>query len=222
MIILENVLLKKHTTFHIGGPTRFFAEIGSIEELNEAIEFAHDRELPTFILGGGSNILVGDAGFDGLVIHPKLLGFEIRGEYVHSASGELWDAVVKRCVDAGLWGIENLSFVPGDSGGFAMQNVGAYGQQASDVIQSITLYDIENQSVNIKNQNECGFGYRKSIFNTSEKNRYVILSVDIELNKNGKAKTEYPDVKKYLDEKNIINSTLSHFGRVLEILLSEN
>src|SRR3989344_1195973 len=214
-MIRDDVFLKDFTTFRIGGPAKFFVEVRNLEELEEAFAFAKQEAVEVFILGGGSNILVSDAGFDGLVIHPKFSGFEIKGEQVHIASCENWDHVVKRCVDAGLWGIENLSFVPGDSGGFVMQNVGAYGQQASDVIQRVTLYDIQNQSVNIKNQNECGFGYRKSIFNTSEKNRYVILSVDIRLAKNGKPKTEYPDVKKYLDEKQITSPTIQQMREAI-------
>src|SRR3989344_8622262 len=194
-MIRDDVFLKDFTTFRIGGPAKFFVEVRNLEELEEAFAFAKQEAVEVFILGGGSNILVSDAGFDGIVIHPKFLGFEIKGENVHIASGENWDEVVKRCVDAELWGIENLSFVPGDSGGFVMQNVGAYGQQASDVIQSVTLYDVENQSSNVKDQKECGFGYRRSIFNTTEKGRYVILSVDIKLNKNSKPKAEYPDVR---------------------------
>lgn len=213
--VQEHVLLKDLTTFRIGGPARFFVEVATLEELQEALAFAKQEAVEVFILGGGSNILVSDAGFDGLVIHPKFLGFEINGENVHIASGENWDDVVKRCVDAGLWGIENLSFVPGDSGGFVMQNVGAYGQQASDVIESVEVYDIMNHETCSMKQKACGFGYRKSIFNTSEKNKYVILSVDIKLNKNGKAKTEYPDVKKYLDEKNIANPTLQQMRELI-------
>ncbi len=213
--IKENVPLKDLTTFRIGGPARFFVEVRNLEELKEALAFAKQEAVEVFILGGGSNILVSDAGFDGLVIHPKFLGFEIKGENVHIASGENWDAVVKCCVAAGLWGIENLSFVPGDSGGFVMQNVGAYGQQASDVINSVEVYDVMNHATCNMKQKDCGFGYRKSIFNTTEKGKYVILSVDIKLAKNSKAKSEYPDVKRYLDEKNITNPTLQQMRDII-------
>ncbi|MEK7583450.1 MAG: UDP-N-acetylmuramate dehydrogenase [Patescibacteria group bacterium] len=213
--IKEGVLLKDFTTFRIGGPARFFVDVSTVEELTEALAFAKQEDVATLILGGGSNVLISDEGFDGLVIHPKFLGFEIQGESVHVASGENWDSVVKRCVEAGLWGIENLSLVPGDSGGFVMQNVGAYGQQASDVIESVAVYDIQNHQSSIINQQSCGFGYRKSIFNTTEKGRYVILSVDIKLAKNGKPKTEYPDVKKYLEEKKITNPTLQEMREVI-------
>ena len=215
MKVQEQVLLKDFTTFRIGGPARFFVEVNNLEELEEALAFAKQKDIQTFVLGGGSNVLTSDAGFDGLVIHPKFLGFEITGGYVHIASGENWDSVVKRCVDAGLWGIENLSFVPGDSGGFVMQNVGAYGEQASDVIESVEVYDVMKHETCIMKHDALGFGYRKSIFNTSEKNKYVILSVDIKLAKNGKPKTEYPDVKKYLEEKKMLQPTLQQMREII-------
>lgn len=100
--IKEDVPLKNYTTFRIGGPARFFAEVKTIDELKESIEFSKQEDAPIFILGGGSNIIVNDAGFDGLVIRPRFLGFKIENETVSFGSGENWDAVVRRCVDARL------------------------------------------------------------------------------------------------------------------------
>ena len=189
--IKENTPLKDHTTFRIGGPARYFVEIKNVEELKETVAFARDKNLPLLILGGGSNVLVSDEGFPGLVIHPKFMGFEIDGETVRFGSGELWDDVVKRCVEAGLWGIENLSFVPGDAGGFVIQNVGAYGQEARNVIDQVHVFDtITNVELQMSNY-ECKFGYRRSIFNTEERGRYVILNITIKLAKNGTPNTSY-------------------------------
>ncbi|OGN28782.1 MAG: UDP-N-acetylenolpyruvoylglucosamine reductase [Candidatus Yanofskybacteria bacterium RIFCSPLOWO2_01_FULL_49_25] len=218
--VRENISLKDFTTFHIGGPARFFVEVGTVDQLIEALEYANNRELPIFVMGGGSNLLVSDEGFDGLVIHPKFLGFKIvelenSKARVHVASGENWDFVVRRCVEAGLWGIENLSFVPGDAGGFVMQNVGAYGQQASDVTTSVDVYDIELKAKSYKLKAELGFGYRKSIFNTTHKGRYVILSVDILLSRGKVAYIEYPDVKRYMEEEGIAQPTLAQMREAI-------
>ncbi len=178
------------TTFHIGGPAAFYTEIENIEELREAVSFAQEKNLPVLILGGGSNMLVSDKGFDGLVIHPKLKGFAIDGETVSIAAGENWDECAQRIVDAGLWGTENLSFVPGDVAGLAIQNVGAYGQEARSVITSVDVYDtISNSQFSISND-ECKFGYRKSIFNV-QKGRYVVLGLTLKLSKNGEPNTTY-------------------------------
>lgn len=175
------------TTFHIGGPARFFVEVNNLEELKEAVAFAS----PVLILGGGSNVLISDRGFDGIVIRPKLKGFKIDGEKVWIAAGETWDACAQKIVDAGLWGIENLSFIPGDAAGLAIQNVGAYGQEAKHVIESVDVYDIiSNNKFQISNK-ECKFGYRRSIFNKQERGRYVVLGLMLKLSKNGEPNTSY-------------------------------
>ena len=187
MNISENTSLKNYTTFHIGGPARFFVEVKNIEELKEALAFAS----PVLILGGGSNVLVSDKGFDGIVIRPKLRGFKIEGETVRIAAGENWDGCVQKIVEAGLWGIENLSFVPGDAAGLAIQNVGAYGVQASDAIESVEVFDTTHYSLLTIHSADCKFGYRRSIFNTTERGRYVVLGITLKLSKNGQPNTSY-------------------------------
>lgn len=191
MNVATDVPLRDHTTLHIGGPARYFSVVSTIDEIREAIQFAKTKNLPILILGGGSNMLVSDQGFDRVVIKPRLLGFTIEGETVTIAAGENWDECAARIVEAGLWGIENLSFVPGSAAGLAVQNVGAYGQEASDVIESVEVFDTKlNSEARIMN-NECRFGYRSSIFNTTEKGRYVILSITLKLSKTGKPNTSY-------------------------------
>lgn len=186
-----NISLVNYTTFHIGGPARFFIEVKNIDELKDAVVFAREKKLPILILGGGSNMLVSDKGFDGVVIHPRLFGFDIDGERVKIAASENWDTCAQKIVETGLWGIENLSFVPGTAAGLAVQNVGAYGQEARSVIEEVHVYDtITNDEVRMKND-ECNFGYRRSIFNTTEKGRYVIFGLTLKLSKNGLPVTSY-------------------------------
>ncbi len=191
MQIQENIPLKDHTTFHIGGPARYFSLVSTIDKMREVVGFARDKKLPILVLGGGSNMLVSDKGFDGVVIHPKLFGFEIDGERVKIAASENWDECAKRIVEAGLWGIENLSFVPGSAAGLAVQNVGAYAQEASDVIESVEVFDLKLKAKSYKLKADCQFGYRRSIFNTTEKGRYVILGLMLKLLKNGLPITSY-------------------------------
>ena len=191
MNIKENLPLKDLTTFRIGGPAKFFIEANNREKLQEAVSFANEKKLPILIMGGGSNMLVSDRGFNGVVICPNFLGFEISGERVKIGAGENWDECVKRIIDAGLWGVENLSFIPGNAAGMAVQNAGAYGQEAANVIESVDIYDvISNFQFPISNE-KCGFGYRKSIFNTTEKGKYVVLGLTLKLSKNGKPNTSY-------------------------------
>ncbi len=192
MEIRENIPLKDYTTFRIGGPARFFVEVTTEEELADAFLFARKKSLITLIIGGGSNMLVSDRGFDGLVIHQKFAGFKIEGEKVTIGAGENWDECARKIVEAGLWGIENLSFVPGDAAGLAVQNVGAYGQEASQVIEDVYVYDIKHDtSYWMDHASVCEFGYRSSIFNTSRRGEFVIMSIALRLSKNGKPNTSY-------------------------------
>lgn len=191
MRVSTKVFCSELTTFHIGGPAKYYLEVKNLDELKEAVVFAQDKKLPILILGGGSNMLVSDQGFDGVVIHPRLFGFEIVGKQVRIAASENWDECARRIVEAGLWGIENLSFVPGAAAGLAIQNVGAYGAQASDVIEEVSVFDmLANEELRMTNE-ECNFGYRRSVFNTTQKGRYVVLSLTLKLSKNGQPNTSY-------------------------------
>lgn len=201
MDILENVLLKPYTTFKIGGPAEYFCQPQNLEEIQEAINFSKDRNLSIFLLGGGSNMLVSDNGIKGLVIQPNLKGVEIVSEtetevLIEIAAGENWDDFVKFVVSKNWWGIENLSYVPGLAGAFAVQNVGAYGQEASDVVEKVEAYNIEKNEVIVFTNSDCGFYYRHSIFNTSSKGKFIILKTQIKLSKIPKPNLSYPDLQK--------------------------
>jgi UDP-N-acetylmuramate dehydrogenase len=212
--IEENRLLKPLTTFKIGGPARFFVEISNPQELPEAFEFAEARNLPVLILGGGSNMLVNDRGFEGLVIHINNRGItQISGTgyrvaeegrmnsniRLSVASGEVWDDVVRYAAEEGFWGIENLSRIPGQTGAVAVQNVGAYGQEIKDVLVNVEVFDRKTKSFRTLSNEQCHFTYRKSIFNTTEKQRYVILSTSLGLSTEPNRNLGYPDVKKWFE-----------------------
>ncbi|HET6512826.1 MAG TPA: UDP-N-acetylmuramate dehydrogenase [Candidatus Kapabacteria bacterium] len=195
------VPLKKYTTFKIGGPATAFAELNDPQQLPDLLAYAEAEGWPVLILGGGSNMLVSDRGFDGLVIHISNIGIEQQdaGEnevLLRVGSGEVWDGVVKYAVDRQLWGIENLSRIPGRMGAFAVQNVGAYGPEAKDVVVEVEVFDLKEREFKVLTNAECDFSYRKSIFNTTEKGRYVIFHTTIKLSRVPKPNIGYPDVKK--------------------------
>ena len=143
----QHVPLAPFTTFEIGGPARWFAEATTESDIEAAVHFAAERKLRLFVLGGGSNLLVSDAGFDGLVLHIALRGVQIDGAALSAAAGEDWDALVARSVDAGLAGIECLSGIPGTVGGTPVQNVGAYGQEVGETISSVRVLERANRVI---------------------------------------------------------------------------
>ena len=203
--IRENVPLADLTTFKIGGGARFFSRAESETEIVEALEFAGQNDLSVFILGGGSNVLIADEGFDGLVLQIGLKGVStFAGKngtvYVTAQAGEDWDEFVKVCVEKNLAGIECLSGIPGFVGGTPVQNVGAYGQEVSATIVSVRCFDRRTKEFRELTGAECGFGYRSSIFNTTSKNRYIVLSVTYALQSNGEPKIAYADLRNYFGE----------------------
>ncbi len=203
MEILENIPLAQFTTLGVGGPAKRFARAQSVEDVIEGFSQAALSGESVFVLGGGSNILVSDAGFDGLVIKLELKGisFENDGENirVRAGAGEDWDRFVAECVTRELAGAECLSGIPGTVGGTPVQNVGAYGQDVSESIVSVLCLDRRNGKIVDLSASECGFAYRKSIFNTTERDRYVVLSVVYQLVKNGRPKIEYKDLLERID-----------------------
>jgi UDP-N-acetylmuramate dehydrogenase len=190
----EHVPLAPLTTLGIGGEARFFAEVPTEAQVADALAFAQARGLPVFVLGGGSNILVSDDGFPGLVLRVSILGIESRSDSVVTVgAGEGWDGFVAHTIHEGFSGIECLSGIPGRVGGTPIQNVGAYGQDVSETVTSVRTWDRTEERVVELSNTDCGFGYRSSIFNTSEKNRFVVLSVTFAL-RNEAARIAYPDL----------------------------
>lgn len=194
--IQENIPLAPLTTLGIGGAARFFVEAHSENELLSALEFASQKGLPVFILGGGSNVLIADEGFPGLVIRVAIKGIAWNQE-ITAGAGEDWDDFVGECIQRNLAGIECLSRIPGYVGGTPVQNVGAYGQEVSETITKVRALDRQLNCIVDLNNAGCGFAYRASIFNSTEKNRYVVLAVTYALVPNGEPAIRYPDLKNF-------------------------
>lgn len=204
MNIQENYPLSHLTTLNIGGNADYFTEIKSEEELKEAVKFASEKDLLIFILSGGSNILISDKGFRGLVIKNNISGIkeEARGEKVilTVGAGEVWDKTVEYAVGRFLSGLECLSGIPGSVGAAPVQNIGAYGEEVSSVIKEVIAFDTKKEEIIKISKEECAFSYRKSIFNSTEAGRYVILEVVFEFDKNRSTENRefaYKDLKEY-------------------------
>jgi len=204
--ILENIPLAPLTTFRVGGPARFFVEARSRAEVEEAVRFAQAKELALFVLGGGSNLLVADAGWPGLVLRIAIAGIEQRpgnkkndeGRALFDVgAGESWDRFVSHAVVAQCAGVECLSGIPGSVGGTPVQNVGAYGQEVSETIESVEVFDRKDGQVRELCNEACGFTYRSSIFNTTERGRFIILRVVYALRPGGEPHTAYADLQRH-------------------------
>lgn len=201
MRLQENVPLAPLTTLNIGGPARYFAEARTVDDVREAVEASRSRNLPLFVLGGGSNLVISDDGWPGLVLKVAIAGINHvhgRGRVIFEAgAGEDWDGFVAFVVAHQSAGIECLSGIPGSVGGTPVQNVGAYGQEVADTIVSLQALDLQSGEVSELSKDDCGFRYRTSIFNSTERGRYVILQVSFALQHGGGARIEYADLKKY-------------------------
>jgi UDP-N-acetylmuramate dehydrogenase len=213
MQFLEEVPLAPYTTFQIGGPARWFAEAVSEDDIAAGIAFAAERQLPLFILGGGSNLLVSDSGFSGLVLRIALRGIRSTEEsgrsIISAAAGEDWDGLVAYAVAAGLAGVECLSGIPGTVGGTPVQNVGAYGQEVSQTIVTVRAFDRKTLQFLDLPASDCGFSYRRSIFNSSQRDRYVVSRVHYALHKDAPASFVYADVARYFAARNVTAPTLA-------------
>jgi UDP-N-acetylmuramate dehydrogenase len=199
MEFVPDVALAPYTTLRIGGPARWFAEAAAEDDIAAGVIFARDRGLPLFVLGGGSNLLVSDQGFPGLVLRIALRGMTHADEtgVFSVAAGETWDGFVSQAVASGWAGIECLSGIPGTVGGTPVQNVGAYGQEVSQTIAAVRAFDRQTcQFVTLTNS-ECGFAYRRSIFNSVQPDRYIVSGVDYSLVRNGAPSLAYEDLKRY-------------------------
>lgn len=201
LTIRENVSLAPFTTLGVGGLARFLISARSVAEVEQAILFARDRHLELFILGGGSNLVISDAGFHGLVLHILIQGIEESTERARAGidvgAGVNWDDFVAVCVGKNYGGIECLSGIPGSVGGTPVQNVGAYGQEVSETIAAVIAYDLAESRVRELKNRECGFSYRSSIFNSTQRGRYIILRVTYELHPGAEPVLRYADLKKH-------------------------
>lgn len=192
----------------LGGNARFMTDVHTPEELAEACRNAKAQGIPFFILGGGSNVIAKDEGFNGLVIHNRIAGFEVQEDTAMSTTikvggGEVWDEVVQRSVAMNLSGIEAMSAIPGTAGAAPVQNVGAYGQETADTLVSLEAYDSQEDRFVILSNEDCGFSYRSSIFRQQQTGRYGIYSITLRLYKAAPQPPFYAALQRYLDEHSI-------------------
>jgi UDP-N-acetylmuramate dehydrogenase len=201
--IRTDVLLAPLTTIGLGGRARYFASCPTVDSIRDAIAFAQRRGLRLHILGGGSNTIFADEGFDGLVLKIDLRGIsrEDTGTLVRlrAAAGEPWDDLVRQCIADGLGGLECLSAIPGSAGATPIQNVGAYGQEVSDTISCVRALDRKDVTEVAFTPEECRFDYRMSRFKSTDAGRYVILEVEFTLRKNAAPSIRYPELQRAID-----------------------
>ncbi|HVO63332.1 MAG TPA: UDP-N-acetylmuramate dehydrogenase [Terriglobales bacterium] len=199
MLIRKNVPLAPMTTFKVGGPTRYFTEARTLEDVTQAVKHARKQGWPLFVLGGGSNLVISDAGWPGLVLRIGITDIERRpgSEAFEVGAGEEWDKFVAYAVSQNCAGIECLSGIPGSTGGTPVQNVGAYGQEVAETIESVQVLDTRDEEIREFCNEACGFSYRTSIFNSTERGRYIVLRVDFALRAAGEPGIEYADLKRY-------------------------
>jgi len=203
--IQQNISLAPFTTLRIGGPARYFAEVRTEDDLLDAIAFARKRSIPIFVLGGGSNLVVSDAGFDGLVIHVAVRG-SITSAHQSSLveytvpSGLDWNSFVHSVCEQGVSGIECLAGIPGTVGGTPVQNVGAYGQEVAETVSSIRALDLETTTFVTLDNAACGFAYRRSIFNTTHRGRYIVTAVTFRFDPARVPQLTYADLTRYFGQ----------------------
>lgn len=210
--ITRDISLAPYTTLGIGGSAEYFATVSTEEELREVLTWARGKHLLVSVLGGGSNVLVPDSGIKGVVLHVCVEGVTytedgVGAVLIRASAGEAWDSLVLEVTSRGLWGIENLSGIPGWVGATPVQNINAYGVSVGDVIVSVGAYHKETGEYASFTRDECRFGYRDSFFKTEAGSAYVITEVVFRLSTARDAHTAYrsssQSIERYLAERGI-------------------
>lgn len=199
----ENISLKKYNTFGIDVSAKYFTSFSCIDELNDVLDFSKKNNQNHLIIGGGSNILF-TKNFDGVVAKNEIAGITIVKEdekfyYVKANAGEYWHKLVMFCIDNNCNGIENLSLIPGCVGAAPMQNIGAYGVELKDIFFELEAFNINDKSLEKFSLADCAFGYRESIFKKELKNKFIITSVTLRLNKIPSYNTKYGAIEQELE-----------------------
>ena len=208
MEVHTNIPLKNYTTMRLGGNARFMVDVHNTDEVSQIMQTTKQQNLPFYILGGGSNTLVHDEGFSGIVIRNRIMGIEMIEDTPSETTfkvgaGENWDGFVKHTVDLHLTGVDALSAIPGTVGASPVQNVGAYGQDVAETIVCLEAYDTQIDRVITLSNDQCGFSYRNSIFRDSEIGRYIILNVTFRLFKATPQPPFYKALQDYFDANHV-------------------
>lgn len=202
MRLESDVWLAPRTTLGLGGKARHFVEVHSEQELLEALTWGRERRLQVRVLGGGSNVVIPDRGLDGLVVAIGLRGIELQRDGSHcnvsAFAGEAWDELVSHCVEAGLWGLECLSGIPGCVGATPIQNVGAYGQEVKDTLTQVRAFDTKDRAFVVLDASACEFGYRDSRFKRREPERYIVTQVSFCLDDQQRRRPLYAELDRAL------------------------
>lgn len=207
MDLQENATLQPYNTFGIEASSRYLVRINSLQQLQDFVAHPELSKLPRLILGGGSNVLF-TKNWEGVTLLNELKGIEVINEdenevVIQAASGENWHELVMYCVERGYGGIENLSLIPGTVGAAPMQNIGAYGVEIKNVLETVEFLDFESNSVKTFSNNECQFGYRESIFKRELKNKVFILGITMRLSKKPTFNTSYGAILQTLEENRV-------------------
>lgn len=221
MILEEQVSLRQLTTLRTGGTGAYLASCQSIEDIQEAISFAHTHKRPWRVLGAGSNMLASDEGYDGVVIRIDMPSITVESVGKHtrliSGAGALWEDVVAAALREGLWGIENLAGIPGTVGAAPIQNIGAYGCELEGTLEYVDAYDVQEGRIMRLKNDACAFGYRDSRFKREP--HLIITRVSLLLALEGKANTSYPDVAR-IEAQGADLSTPEAVGRAIRDIRS--
>jgi UDP-N-acetylmuramate dehydrogenase len=217
--LAESVPLAGLSTLGVGGPARYYARADSAESVAEAVSWARGEGLPLLFLGGGSNLVVSDEGFPGLVVHLLIRGVQAvptdGALELTAGAGEPWDPLVERAVSEGWAGVECLSGIPGLVGATPLQNVGAYGQDVSETITRVRVLDLRSGEVAELDRDSCRFGYRDSRFKREDRGRYVILGVTYRLRPGEPPSIRYADLERHLAAQGIGSPTLADTRRAV-------
>jgi len=212
MQIQQNISLRQFNTMGIDARARQFSTFGTLESLQELTALSDDGNLGKLVLGGGSNILL-TRDFDGLVMKNELMGIELVREtdthyYVKAGAGENWNQFVQYSIGRNWAGLENLSLIPGNVGASPMQNIGAYGVEVKDVFEELEAFHLQDKKIVTFTNNDCGFGYRESVFKRRFRDQFVILNVTYRLNKTPKFNTSYGAIEQELERMGVTNLSI--------------
>ena len=202
----RNYNLKSHNTFGIDAKCARFLEFSSIDEAQQVSAILRSANIPYIIIGGGSNLLL-TRDFEGLVVRSAILGIHYAGGLLTAGSGENWDELVAHCVAKGWYGMENLSLIPGDVGASAVQNIGAYGVEAKDLICSVEAVEIDTGKLLTIDAADCGYAYRQSRFKQEWRNKYLITSVTYQLSQTFTPHLDYGNIRAEFERKGIAEPT---------------
>ncbi len=211
---IQNYSLLQHNTFGMDVSCRRFLEYESVEEAQQVAAILRDSHQPFLIIGSGSNLLLtGD--YDGIVVHSAIRGIEEHDAMVTAGSGETFDQLISWCIAHGLYGLINLSLIPGDVGASAVQNIGAYGVEVAQYINKVEAVEIATGKVVTILAAECGYAYRQSLFKTEWKNRYLITRVTYQLSTVFEPHIDYGNIRAELERQGIASPSPEQLRQVI-------